>query len=70
MTHSKVIREQTRNKIVDIYRSTRGYRAISKALALQRTTVTAIIGLMYETWDSDEPTRGGWLTEITPRAMH
>ncbi len=32
-----------RNKIVDMYQSGKGYKAISSALALQRTTVRAII---------------------------
>ncbi len=43
MTRSKDIQEQMRNKIVDIYQSGKGYKGISKALELQRTTVRAII---------------------------
>ncbi len=43
MPRSKEIQEQMRNKIVDIYQSGKGYKAISKALGLQRTTVSAII---------------------------
>ncbi len=43
MPRSKEIQEQMRNKIVDKYQSGKGYRAISKALGLQQTTVRAII---------------------------
>ncbi len=43
MPQSKEIQEQMRNKIVDMYQSGKGYKAISKALGLQRTTVRAII---------------------------
>ena len=32
-----------RNKVIDIYQSGKGYKAISKALGIQRTTVRAII---------------------------
>ena len=37
------IEEQMSNKATDIYQSGKGYKAISKALGLQPTTVTAII---------------------------
>ncbi len=43
MPQSKEIQEQMRNKIVDMYQSGKGYKAISKALGLQRTMVRAII---------------------------
>ncbi len=43
LPRSKEIQEQMRNKIVDIYQSGKAYKAISKALRLQRTTVRAII---------------------------
>ncbi len=43
MLRSKEIQEQMINKIVDMYRSGKGYKAISKALGLQRITVRAII---------------------------
>ncbi len=39
MPHSKQTQEQMRNKIVDMYQSGKGYKAISKALGLQRTIV-------------------------------
>ncbi len=42
MPRSKEIQEHE-NKIVDIYQSGKGYKAISKALGLQRTMVRAII---------------------------
>ncbi len=38
MPWSKEIQEKMRNKIVDMYQSGKGYKAISKALGLQRTT--------------------------------
>ncbi len=43
MPQSKKIQEQMRNNIVDMYQSGKGYKAISKALGLQRTMVRAII---------------------------
>ncbi len=43
MPQSKEIQEQMRNKIVDMYKSGKGYEAISKALGLQRTPIRAII---------------------------
>ncbi len=43
MLRSKEIQEQMINKIVDMYQSGKGYKAISKALGLQRITVRAII---------------------------
>ena len=35
MSRSKEIQEQMRNKVIDIYQSGKGYKAISKALGLQ-----------------------------------
>ncbi len=43
MLRSKEIQKQMINKIVDMYQSENGYKAISKALGIQRTTVRAII---------------------------
>ncbi len=43
MPWPKETQEQMRNKIVDMYQTGKGYKAISKALGLQRTTVRAII---------------------------
>ncbi len=45
MLQSKEIQEQVRNKIVDMYQSGKCYKAISKALGLQRTTVRAALQL-------------------------
>ncbi len=69
MLRSKEIQEQMRNKIVDMYQSGKGYKAISKALGLQRTTVRAIIhkwrklGTVVNLPRSERPTK------ITPRAQ-
>ncbi len=43
MPRSKEIQEQMRNQIVDMYQSGKGYKAITKVLGLQRTSVRAII---------------------------
>ncbi|KAK1790692.1 hypothetical protein P4O66_014541 [Electrophorus voltai] len=44
MLQSKEIQEQMRYKVIEIYQSGKGYKAISKALGLQRTTVRTTIG--------------------------
>ncbi len=43
MRRSKEIQEQMRNKLVDMYQSGEGYKAITKVLGLKRTMVRAII---------------------------
>ncbi|KAK3561379.1 hypothetical protein QTP86_033119 [Hemibagrus guttatus] len=43
MPKSKEIKKQMRKKVIEIYQSGKGYKAISKALKLPRTTVRAII---------------------------
>uniref|UniRef100_A0A9J8CLU9 Transposase n=1 Tax=Cyprinus carpio carpio TaxID=630221 RepID=A0A9J8CLU9_CYPCA len=43
MVRSKEIQKQMRKKVTELYQSGKGYKAISKALGLQRTTVRAII---------------------------
>ncbi len=69
MLRSKEIQEQMRNKIVDMYQSGNGYKAISKALGLQQTMVRAIIhkwrklGTVVNLPRSERPTK------ITPRAQ-
>ncbi len=69
MLRSKEIQEQMRNKIVDMYQSGKGYKAISTALRLQRTTVRAFIhkwrklGTVVNLPRSERPTK------ITPRAQ-
>ncbi len=69
MLRSKDIQEQTRNKIVDMYQSGKGYKAISKALGLQRTTVRAIIHKWRKLVTVVNLPRSGWSTKITPRAQ-
>ena len=79
MSQSKKIQEQMRNKIIHIYQSGKGYKAISKALGLQRTTVRAIIhkwrelGTVVNLPRRELGTvvnlpRSGRPTKITPRA--
>ena len=41
MPRSKEIQEHTSNKIVDMYQSGKGYKAISKALGLQNYSKSA-----------------------------
>ena len=43
MPRTKEIPEDLRKKVVDAYQSGKGYKAISKALGLHRTTVRAIL---------------------------
>ncbi len=57
MLRSKENQEQMRKKVIEIYQSEKGYKAISKALGLQRTTVRAIIHKMAKTWNSGEPSQ-------------
>ncbi len=69
MPRSKEIQEQMRNKIVDMYQSGKGYKAISKALGLQRTMVRAIIHKLRKLGTVVNLPRSGWPTKITPRAQ-
>ncbi len=69
MPRSKEIQEQMRNKIVDMYQSGKGYKAISKALGLQRTTVRAIIHKWRKLGTVVNLPRSGRPTKITPRAQ-
>ncbi|KAK3567170.1 hypothetical protein QTP86_011398 [Hemibagrus guttatus] len=52
-----------------IYQSGKGYKAISKALGLPRTTVRAIIYKWRKHGTVGNLPRSGWLTKITPRAQ-
>ncbi len=69
MLRSKEIQEHMRKKVIEIYQSGKGYKAISKALGLQRTTVRDIIhkwwkhGTVVNLPRSDRPTK------ITPRVQ-
>ncbi len=69
MPWSKEIQEQMRNKIVDMYQSGEGYKAISKALGLQRTSVRAIIHKWRKLGTVVNLPRSGRPTKITPRAQ-
>ncbi len=69
MPRSKEIQEQMRNKIVDMDQSENGYKAISKALGLQRTTIRAIIHKWRKLVIVVNLPRSGWPTKITPRAQ-
>ncbi len=63
MPRSKEIQEQMWNKIVDMYQSRKGYKAI-KALG---TTVRAIIHKWRKLVTVVNLPRSGWPTKITPR---
>ncbi len=69
MPRSKEIQEQMRNKIVDMYQSGKGYKAIFKALGLQRTTVRAIIHKWRKLGTVVNLPRSVRPTKITPRAQ-
>uniref|UniRef100_A0A8C6VVE8 Transposase Tc1-like domain-containing protein n=1 Tax=Nothobranchius furzeri TaxID=105023 RepID=A0A8C6VVE8_NOTFU len=78
MPRSKEIQEQMRTKVIEIYQSIKalfinqsgkGYKAISKALGLQRTTVRAIIHKWQQHGRVGNLPRSGWPTKITPRAQ-
>ncbi len=58
-----------RNNIVDMYQSGMGYKAISKALGLQRTMVRAIIHKWRKLGAVVNRPRSGRPTKITPRAL-
>ncbi len=66
---SKEIQEKMRNKIIDMYQSGKGYKAISKALELQRTTVRAIIHKWRKLGTVVNLPRSGRPTKITPRVQ-
>ncbi len=57
-----------KNKIVDIYQSGKGYKAISKALGLQRTMVRAIIHKWRQLVTVVNLPGGGRPTKITPKS--
>uniref|UniRef100_A0AAY4ARM8 Transposase n=1 Tax=Denticeps clupeoides TaxID=299321 RepID=A0AAY4ARM8_9TELE len=58
-----------RTKVIEIYQSGKGYKAISKALGLQRTTVRAIIHKWQKHGTVVNLPRSGRPTKITPRAQ-
>ncbi|KAK1802565.1 hypothetical protein P4O66_004221 [Electrophorus voltai] len=67
MLQSKEIQEQMIHKVIKIHRSGKGYKAISKALGLQQTTVRAIIHKWRKHGTVVNLPRSGRLTKITPR---
>ena len=69
MPRSKEIQKQMRKKVIEIYQSGKGYKAISKALGLQRTTVRAIIHKWQKHGTVENLPRSDRLTKITPRAQ-
>ncbi len=69
MSRSKEIQEQMRNKIVDMYQSGKGYKAISKALGLQWTMVRATIHKWRKLVTVVNLPRSGRPTKITPRVQ-
>ncbi len=58
-----------RKKVIEIYQSGKGYKAISKALGLQRTTVRAFIHKWRKHGTVVNLPRSGRPTKITPRAQ-
>ncbi|KAK1785346.1 hypothetical protein P4O66_018726 [Electrophorus voltai] len=69
MLRSKEIQEQMRHKLIAIYQSGKGYKAIYKALGLQQTTLRAIIHKWRKLGTVVNLPRSGRLTKITPRAQ-
>ncbi|KAK3535322.1 hypothetical protein QTP70_007932 [Hemibagrus guttatus] len=69
MPRSKEIQKQMRKKVIEIYQSGKGYKAISKALGLLRTTVRAIIYKWRKHGTVEDLPRSGRPTKITPRAQ-
>ncbi|KAK3550734.1 hypothetical protein QTP70_003947 [Hemibagrus guttatus] len=58
-----------RKKVIEIYQSGKGYKAISKALGLPQTTVRAIIYKWRKHGTVENLPRSGRPTKITPRAQ-
>ncbi|KAK3540766.1 hypothetical protein QTP86_001598 [Hemibagrus guttatus] len=69
MPRSKEIQKQMRKKVIEICQSGKGYKAISKALGLLRTTVRAIIYKWRKHGTVENLPRSGRPTKITPRAQ-
>ncbi len=69
MLRSKEIQEQMRKKVIEIYQSGKGYKAISKVLGLQRTTVRAIIHKWRKHGTVVNLPMSGRPNKITPRAQ-
>ncbi|KAK3510401.1 hypothetical protein QTP70_005894 [Hemibagrus guttatus] len=69
MPRSKEIQKQMRKKVIEIYQSGKGYKAISKALGLPRTTVRAVIYKWRKHGTVESLPRSDRPTKITPRAQ-
>ncbi|KAK3574884.1 hypothetical protein QTP86_018348 [Hemibagrus guttatus] len=69
MPRSKEIQKQMRKKVIEIYQSGKGYKAISKALELPRTTVRAITYKWRKHGTVENLPRSVRPTKITPRAQ-
>ncbi|KAK3568283.1 hypothetical protein QTP86_003155 [Hemibagrus guttatus] len=69
MPRSKEIQKQMKKKVIEIYQSGKGYKAIFKALGLPRTTVRAIIYKWRKHGTVENLPRSGRPTKITPRAQ-
>ncbi|KAK3508611.1 hypothetical protein QTP70_035201, partial [Hemibagrus guttatus] len=69
MPRSKELQKQMRKKVIEIYQSGKGYKAISKALGLPRTTVRAIIYKWRKHGTVENLPRSGRPTKITPRVQ-
>ncbi|KAK3568913.1 hypothetical protein QTP86_019559, partial [Hemibagrus guttatus] len=69
MPRSKEIQKQMRKKVIEVYQSGKGYKAISKALGLPQTTVRAIIYKWRKHGTVENLPRSGRPTKITPRAQ-
>ncbi|KAK3556981.1 hypothetical protein QTP70_022323 [Hemibagrus guttatus] len=69
MPRSKEIQKEMRKKVIEIYQSGKGYKAISKALGLPRTTVRAIIYKWRKHGTVENLPKSGRPTKITPRAQ-
>lgn len=67
MPRSKEIQEEMRKKVIEIYQSGKGHKAISKAVGLQRTTVRAIIHKWRKLGTVANLPRSGRPAKITPR---
>ncbi len=70
MPRSKEIQEQMRNLIVDMNPSGKGYKTITKALGLQRTSVRAIIHKWRKLGTVMNLPKSGWPNKISTMTTH
>ncbi|KAI3355086.1 hypothetical protein L3Q82_017865, partial [Scortum barcoo] len=62
MPRSKEIQEQMRKKVIEIYQSGKGYKAISKASGTPANHSESHYPQMAKTWNSGEPSQE-WLAD-------